>query len=79
MCWSPTIQQTVRRMLVRGGLRAAGRRARTVPGAQDGEQALQSTDGGKPANLVISDYNMPKLDGILSLLHAVRDYPPTTE
>ena len=41
--------------------------------ASDGEDGLRQLLGS-PVNLVISDYNMPKLDG-LNLLRAVRAAP----
>ena len=41
----------------------------------DGEQALRTLIA-QPAHLIISDFNMPKLDG-LGLLRAVRAHPPT--
>lgn len=41
--------------------------------APDGEEALKALIA-KPANLVISDYNMPKLDG-MGLLRAIRALP----
>lgn len=41
----------------------------------DGKSALQSLST-RPAHLVISDYNMPEMDG-LHLLHALRNVPAT--
>jgi two-component system, chemotaxis family, chemotaxis protein CheY len=48
-----------------------------VADASDGEEALKALVG-KPAHLVISDYNMPKMDG-LGLLRAVRAHPPIAQ
>lgn len=42
--------------------------------AGDGEEALRSLSQ-RPAHLIISDYNMPKMDG-MALLRAVRAHPP---
>ena len=67
-------QQSMR-LLVRGGLQQLG--FRDFEEAADGEAGLRSLVA-KPANLVISDFNMPKLDG-LGLLRAVRTYPPTSK
>ena len=41
----------------------------------DGEEALRTLIA-QPAHLIISDFNMPRLDG-LGLLRAVRAHPPT--
>jgi two-component system chemotaxis response regulator CheY len=43
--------------------------------ANDGEQALK-TMMTQPCHMIISDFNMPKLDG-LGLLQAIRSYPAT--
>lgn len=43
--------------------------------AVDGEEALKAMMSA-PAHMVISDFNMPKLDG-LQLLKAIRSYGPT--
>ena len=43
----------------------------------DGADALRSLVA-KPVHLVISDYNMPKLDG-LGLLRAIRSHAPTSK
>ena len=43
--------------------------------AKDGGSALQALSA-KPVHLVISDYNMPGMDG-LHLLHALRQSPAT--
>ena len=67
-------QQSMR-LLVRGGLQQLG--FKEFEEAADGEAGLRSLVA-KPANLVISDFNMPKLDG-LGLLRAVRTYPPTAK
>ena len=64
-------QQTIR-SLVRGGLGQLG--FTNVREAADGEEGLRQMLI-KPASLVISDYNMPKLDG-LGLLRAIRAHPP---
>jgi two-component system chemotaxis response regulator CheY len=64
-------QQTIR-SLVRTGLQNLG--ITTVSEAPDGEEGLRHMLT-KPFTLVISDYNMPKLDG-LGLLRAIRAHPP---
>ncbi len=64
-------QQTIR-SLVRSGLQQLGFTA--VHEAVDGEEGLRAMLT-KSFQLVISDYNMPKLDG-LGLLRAVRAHPP---
>ncbi|MBU1324683.1 MAG: response regulator [Alphaproteobacteria bacterium] len=63
-------QQTIR-SLVRNGLREIG--VTDIREAGDGEDGLRQLLTA-PANLVISDYNMPKLDG-LNFLRAVRAAP----
>lgn len=64
-------QMTIR-ALVRNGLQQLG--FREISESPDGEEALR-TLVQRPVNLIISDYNMPKLDG-LGLLRAVRSHPP---
>ena len=64
-------QQTIR-SLVRTGLQALGFGSFTD--APDGEEGLRAMLT-KPFQLVISDYNMPKLDG-LGLLRAIRSHEP---
>jgi two-component system chemotaxis response regulator CheY len=64
-------QQTIR-TLVRSGLQNLGFTA--LQEAGDGEEGLRHMLT-RPANLVISDFNMPKLDG-LGLLRAIRAHPP---
>jgi two-component system chemotaxis response regulator CheY len=61
------------RMLIRDGLEQLG--IRNIGFAADGEQALKMMMSA-PSHLVISDFNMPKLDG-LQLLQAIRSYKPT--
>lgn len=62
------------RSLVRSGLKELG--ILDVHEAADGEDAFKTLASGRAFNLVISDFNMPKLDG-LSLLRAVRAYEAT--
>ncbi|WGM38328.1 response regulator [Caulobacter sp. NIBR1757] len=60
------------RALIRAALIQIGiTNIREAPDGEDGLRALAA----RPAHLVISDYNMPKLDG-LGLLRAVRSYEP---
>lgn len=61
------------RMLIRDSLEQIG--LRNIFLANDGEQALHFMMN-TPAHLIISDINMPKLDG-LGLLKAIRGYNPT--
>ena len=67
--------QMTMRSLVRTSLQQIG--VREIREAADGEIALREMIT-KPAHLVISDYNMPNLDG-LGLLRAVRAHPPTAK
>lgn len=64
--------QLTMRSLVRSGLNQIG--VMNTREAGDGEEAVQSLVR-RPAHLVITDYNMPKLDG-LGLLRAIRAYEP---
>ena len=48
---------------------------RNVATAENGKQALQVL-ASKPVHLVISDYNMPEMDG-LQMLHYLRATPKT--
>ncbi len=67
------------RLLVRDGLQQLG--FRDFEEAPDGEAALRMLvmpKAGAPVSLIISDFNMPKLDG-LALLRAVRVHPPTSK
>lgn len=65
--------QMTMRSLVRTSLQQIG--VREIREAADGEIALREMIT-KPAHLIISDYNMPNLDG-LGLLRAIRSHPPT--
>lgn len=60
------------RALVRSGLQQIG--ITQVDEAPDGEEALQALIA-RPVHMVITDYNLPKLDG-LGLLRAIRAHPP---
>jgi len=60
--------QLTSRLLIRGGLQDLG--VSDIEMASNGEEGFQLMKT-KPAHLVISDFNMPKLDG-LGFLRAVR-------
>jgi two-component system, chemotaxis family, chemotaxis protein CheY len=64
--------QLTMRALVRSGLQNIG--ITDIREAADGEEGLKELVQ-RPAHLVISDFNMPKLDG-LGFLRAVRAHPP---
>ena len=66
---------SVSRMLLVDGLNQIG--ITNVAMAGDGEQGLKAMMAG-PAHLVLSDFNMPKLDG-LQFLRALREYAPTKQ
>ncbi|MEF2072187.1 response regulator [Consotaella aegiceratis] len=65
--------QRTSRMLIRDALQQVG--IENVVFAVDGEEALK-TMMTAPCHVIISDFNMPKLDG-LQLLKAIRSYGPT--
>ena len=65
--------QLTMRALVRSALQQIG--FTDVNEAPDGEEGLK-TLVNKGAHLVISDYNMPKMDG-LDFLRAIRSHEPT--
>ena len=67
-------QMTIR-SLVRSGLQQIG--CSNIEEAADGEQGLRNLIA-RPANLVITDFNMPKLDG-LGLLRAIRAHQPISK
>ena len=64
--------QLTRRALIRASLQQIG--ITEIRESIDGEEGLRALVS-RPAHLVISDFNMPKLDG-LGLLRAVRAYEP---
>jgi two-component system, chemotaxis family, chemotaxis protein CheY len=64
---------SVSRALLCEGLDRLG--MRNVAIARDGEEGWVAMRA-KPSHLILSDLNMPKLDG-LGLLRAVREYEPT--
>ncbi|WP_432511312.1 MULTISPECIES: response regulator [Kineococcus] len=53
---SPTMLMSIKSILTKEGL--------VVETAADGQEALDRIKGGLKPNLVISDVNMPRLDGI---------------
>jgi two-component system chemotaxis response regulator CheY len=61
------------RSLVRSGLQQLG--FQDIRDAADGELGLRAMLAPSPPNLIISDFNMPNLDG-LGLLRAVRTHEP---
>lgn len=67
--------QLTMRALVRSGLQTLG--FTDVREAADGEEGLKELVA-RPVHVVISDYNMPKLDG-LGFLRAVRAHPPVAK
>jgi two-component system, chemotaxis family, chemotaxis protein CheY len=66
---------SVSRMLVIDALQSLG--IRNITSAKDGVQALKAMMAN-PVHLVISDLNMPGLDGI-GLLKGLREYKPTSK
>jgi two-component system, chemotaxis family, chemotaxis protein CheY len=65
--------QLTMRALIRSALQEIG--FKDIADAGDGEEGFKSLLA-RPANLVISDFNMPKLDG-LGFLRAVRAHDAT--
>ncbi|MBP0614155.1 MULTISPECIES: response regulator [Jiella] len=61
------------RMLIRDALEQLG--IKQIVFACDGEEALKAMMA-TPCHIIISDFNMPKLDGI-QLLQAIRSYKKT--
>jgi two-component system, chemotaxis family, chemotaxis protein CheY len=53
---SPTMLMSIKSVLTKNGM--------TVETANDGQAALERVKGGFKPNLIISDVNMPRLDGI---------------
>jgi two-component system chemotaxis response regulator CheY len=66
---------SVSRALIIDGLQTIGLKQIAI--AKDGAQALSAMKAS-PCHLVISDLNMPNLDGI-GLLKGLRQHPPTSK
>lgn len=66
---------SVSRALLTDGLDQIG--LKSVKVAKDGEEAIKLISAS-PVHLVISDYNMPKVDG-LQLLKVLRQHGPTSK
>lgn len=64
---------TTSRLLVNNSLSELGIRQVTM--AEDGEEAYKIMTSNTPCHMIISDYNMPKMDG-LELLKAIRMNAP---
>lgn len=62
------------RMMVRRCLETAGVPADTIQEAEDGQQALNALRGTHTIDVIISDLNMPVLDG-RSMLRRIRASP----
>lgn len=62
---SPTILMSVSMILVKAGM--------TVETAKDGLEALEKLKKGLKPNLIISDVNMPRLDGVSFVQEARRN------
>src|SRR5690606_25843848 len=67
--------QLTMRSLIRASLQQIG--VVNLREAVDGEEGLRAMIA-QPAHLVISDFNMPNLDG-LGLPRAIRAHPPTSK
>ena len=67
--------QASMRSLVRTGLEQIG--FQDIRESRDGEECLKAVVA-KPVHLVISDFNMPNLDGI-GLLRSIRAYAPISK
>ena len=65
--------QQTSRMLIRTALNDLG--VKQIDMAKDGQEALEMILR-QPVHLVISDYHMPRMNGV-ELLRAVRSNPPT--
>lgn len=61
---SPTMLMSVKSMLVKAGMK--------VETAKDGQEALDRLKSGLKPNLIISDVNMPRLDGVSFVREARR-------
>ena len=67
--------QASMRAIIRNSLEQIG--FSDIRETRDGEECLKAVIA-KPVNLVISDFNMPNLDGI-GLLRSIRVHPPTSK
>ena len=66
------------RKILQRVLRQTGMAIRTIHEAGDGQEALEFLGGGHQVDLVLSDINMPRMDG-LQLLGALKSSPAWRE